>query len=429
MHFKKLSITMTTLPHQRPLSLALIAHAVWLSFLNCTPAFAWGERGHGLVTQVAARLFVARGGIGASSPDPILKPFRDKELMLSHLSNVPDIVWRSLPREQTESLNPTHWINLEYLGFKDSRSVVPLGLSEALSLVRQNCRTSRLEALIPCDQDLPSPSPSPSLSKSADSSNPSRSHATKSAAIFGEVGSAPWRIEQLAGQMESALRGVTNPSATSKNNRSTERRGKKARSGGMGKAAEAQVNDALVAAGLLSHFVADLGQPFHATRNYDGFETGQGGIHSYYETQVIGELDLGLIGRVYDLAKTLSLDSLPEASRIAGRAPRDLAFILAAHSYGQIQVVEALDKKHAIIEPSIMRAGLKIPAKRKPAQEVAMEFGAVVAEHLAWSAVILSEIYWRTWIAAGRPDLSQYASYFYAVSASPVPPTYLTIEN
>jgi hypothetical protein len=229
--------------------------------------------------------------------------------------------------------------------------------------------------------------------------------------------------------MESALRGVTDPSATSRNDRNTERRGKKARSGGMGKAAEAQVNDALVAAGLLSHFVADLGQPFHATRNYDGFETGQGGIHSYYETQVVGDLDLGLIGRVYDLAKTLTLDSLPEAARITGRTPRDLAFILAAHSYGQIRVVEGLDKKHAIIEPSIMRSGLKIPAKRKPAQEVANEFGAVVTEHLAWSAVILSEIYWRTWIAAGRPDLSQYASYFYAVSASPVPPTYLTGEN
>ncbi len=197
----------------------------------------------------------------------------------------------------------------------------------------------------------------------------------------------------------------------------------------MGKAAEAQVNEALVAAGLLSHFVADLGQPFHSSRDYDGFETGQGGIHSYYETQIVGDLDLGLIGRVYALAKTLNLDSLPEAARITGRTPRDLAFILAAHSFGQIPVVQALDKKHALIEPSILRSGLKIPAKRKPAQDVAKEFDAVVTEHLAWSAVVLAEVYWRTWIAAGRPDLSQYASYFYAVSASPVPPSYLTGEN
>jgi hypothetical protein len=426
MHFKKLSIT-TKLPPHLQLALAPAFFAVSLSFLCGTPAFAWGERGHGLVAQVAARLLVARGGFTEDNQDPILKPFRDKELMLAHLSNVPDIVWRGLPREQTESLNPTHWINLEYLGFNDSRSIVPVGLAEALSLVRQNCKTSRLEALIPCEQDFPSPSPFKGAD--AEASKPGKNPTAKSASIFGEVGTAPWRVEQLSGQMETALRAVTNPPSPYKNRRNSERRSKKERAGGMGKAAEAQVNDALVAAGLLAHFVADLGQPFHSTRDYDGFETGQGGIHSYYETQIVGELDLGLIARVYEKAKTLSIDSLPEATRITGRTPRDLTFILAAHSFGQIPVVQALDKKHAVVEPSVLRSGLKIPAKRKPAQAVANEFDAVVTEHLAWSAAFLAEIYWRIWIAAGRPDLSQYASYFYAVSASPVPAAYLTDEN
>lgn len=409
MHFKNASIIKAAQSAQLLFCWATLLPLVAFVVLHGKPALAWGERGHALVTQVAARLFVARGGMGEGA-EPILKPFRDKELMLAHLSNVPDIVWRSLPREQTESLNPAHWINLEYLGIGDGRSVVSLSLPQALALALQNCKTSRLEALIPCDAD---PGAKPT--------------AAKREKIFAEVGSAPWRVEQLSEQMETALRSVHDP-ATANKGKKPARRGKKERQG-MGKAAEAQVNDALVAAGLLSHFVADLGQPFHATRNYDGFETGQGGIHSYYETQVVGELDLGLVGRVFETAKTLNIETLPDAARIAGRTPRDLAFLLAAHSLGQVQVLAALDKRHAVLEPSVFRAGLKIPAKRKPAQDVASEFNGVVTEQLAWSAVFLAEIYWRTWVAAGRPDLSQFSSYVYAITADPVSVSYLTQEN
>lgn len=39
----------------------------------------------------------------------------------------------------------------------------------------------------------------------------------------------------------------------------------------------------------LGHYVADAHQPLHLTRNYDGQYTNQGGIHSRYETKMIGK--------------------------------------------------------------------------------------------------------------------------------------------
>ena len=39
----------------------------------------------------------------------------------------------------------------------------------------------------------------------------------------------------------------------------------------------------------LGHYVADGHQPMHLTRNYDGQYTGQNGIHSRYETKMIGK--------------------------------------------------------------------------------------------------------------------------------------------
>ncbi len=44
---------------------------------------------------------------------------------------------------------------------------------------------------------------------------------------------------------------------------------------------------ALVAASDLAHYVADAHQPLHATRNYNGQETGNTGIHSRYESTML----------------------------------------------------------------------------------------------------------------------------------------------
>lgn len=45
---------------------------------------------------------------------------------------------------------------------------------------------------------------------------------------------------------------------------------------------------AVAAAADIGHYAADLHQPLHLTRNYDGQETGQDGIHSRFESRLTG---------------------------------------------------------------------------------------------------------------------------------------------
>ncbi|MGZ3690486.1 MAG: S1/P1 nuclease [Pseudobdellovibrio sp.] len=44
------------------------------------------------------------------------------------------------------------------------------------------------------------------------------------------------------------------------------------------------VQQALQYAGAMSHYIGDLSQPLHVSANYDGQQTGNNGIHSYFET-------------------------------------------------------------------------------------------------------------------------------------------------
>ena len=46
----------------------------------------------------------------------------------------------------------------------------------------------------------------------------------------------------------------------------------------------------MVIAGTLGHYVADLSQPLHVSMNYDGEETGQKGVHSFFEDACVDEL-------------------------------------------------------------------------------------------------------------------------------------------
>jgi hypothetical protein len=48
---------------------------------------------------------------------------------------------------------------------------------------------------------------------------------------------------------------------------------------------------AIQAAGTLGHYIGDVTQPMHVTKNYDGQSIGRRGIHSYYETNLVGRLN------------------------------------------------------------------------------------------------------------------------------------------
>lgn len=47
------------------------------------------------------------------------------------------------------------------------------------------------------------------------------------------------------------------------------------------------MKSALEYVGVMTHYIGDLSQPLHVTENHDGQQTGNKGIHSYFETTII----------------------------------------------------------------------------------------------------------------------------------------------
>ncbi len=362
-------------------------------------ALAWGQIGHATITQVAARMVAERSG--RKGDDFALKPFRDKELMLAHLSNVPDIVWKDLPREKTKVLNPAHWINFEYFGMHKVAEVRRMGLGDAAALAERHCLVSGLADSVPCV----------GVGKAAGGRaevNPKN----RLSQVFAVTGSAPWRVQQLADRMQQGFEGVNKKSS-----------GRLARK--LNRAQETAVNDALTAAGLLAHFIGDLSQPFHTTLDFDGYKTGQGGIHSYFESEVVAAFGLDLGARVHARASGLKIADFDGAKLFAERDALGLSFLLAANSFGRLDALRQLDAKISVTKPSKEDGAFKVPAVRRPAHQVWAAYEDFVVERLAAGAVVLAEVYWRAWQDAGAPDLSRYATYFYRVSSPPVMLDYL----
>lgn len=50
---------------------------------------------------------------------------------------------------------------------------------------------------------------------------------------------------------------------------------------------QGDMESALEYVGVMTHYIGDLSQPLHVTENYDGQQSGNKGIHSYFETTVI----------------------------------------------------------------------------------------------------------------------------------------------
>lgn len=343
------------------------AFLVAAALVSPSAAFAWGERGHDVVTRVAVRLVEQR-----TNGDPaILTPLLARAGMLAHFSNVPDIVWRStsVSRVVNQLNGPTHWISLDRLDPQPTMARIPFAWKDARERARAN------------GHDL----------------------ATR-------VGTAPWRVAQLARLMREAMQRIPN--------------------GGSTKQLEKPVNDMLLYAGLLSHFIADQANPDHSSKDFDGWHCGQGGVHEYFEASLVDALPLGLAAEVFDHARTIGprqklLASLPsgERSRVEDD-PLRLAFLVTLDSYQQRERMLQLDAKHAVLAPS-RTAPTRKRATRRAAREAAAAQRKLVVERLALAADALATLWLDAWEAAGRPNMKAYKSYAYPLAPAFVFPDYI----
>jgi hypothetical protein len=344
-------------------------------------ARAWGERGHDIVTRVAVRLLAARVARGT----PLALQFGRKEFMLGHLSNVPDIVWRN-QGEAIEKVNaPTHFLDLEYVSPELTFATLPRTPSAALVRMKKLCANP----------------PKGYVCAAKEGSSPDESSA----------GTAPWRAGQLQRLTVESLKASTSNGRTD----------------------DAAVDRVFLTAGIMSHFIGDLGNPYHATRNYDGWETGQGGIHSYFEGAVVSSYPLSLDQEVFDAALTgagleRTLKQIPAAERSAlSRDPLTLALALALDSHSRLEAANAIDRRFARLKPSgVGPDGKRVGAERREASELRVKFHGLTVERLATAAEVLARLWLLAWEDAGQPDFKGYRSFAYPVAPEFIPPDYLS---
>lgn len=125
------------------------------------------------------------------------------------------------------------------------------------------------------------------------------------AANLKRWGTLPWRVEEMAGSLQRSFEG-------------------------MGRSGAYSISDVILFSAVTGHYLQDATQPFHATDNYDGYQTGNAGIHSRFERDLIEKFGTRL--------------RLTPAKPTPITNPRDFSFDTLITSYGLVDRVLAADK-------------------------------------------------------------------------------------
>lgn len=344
----------------------LIFIEVFIALTVNSQAFAWGEKGHNLVTVIAVELLKDK----MSANPKIVRPFESKQEMLGHISNIPDIYWRSLDKDLRNIGDPAHYIDWEYINKNPSFKNIPLEVAEIQKRYAKNCDKENKEI-----QDCPY-------------------EKTRKEKFYLTAGYNPWRAQQFWDYATSELKSYQNSKESDK---------------------AKHIDKALLGFGLMSHFIADLSNPMHNTSDYDGWDVNQGKLHSYFETYVVNKYRPKLFDQVYQLALKDKPASLvrKEIPKNLQNNPLAIALSLSFSAYTKKQQLLDLDRKYALVKESKFEKGKRVNAERKEPEEVKEHFETFVIEQLAVAADILSDMWILSWENAGKPDLSEYGSFEY----------------
>jgi hypothetical protein len=343
---------------------------------------AWGPVGHQEVAKIAAK--VAK------------EKYKNKELSAAFLSNieslaalslVPDNQWKNgLPPEVMQSLSPAHFLDFEFISTTTIEpSALPFKVGDATALMMKNCAESGLSEKLDCKAKV-----------STDK-------------ILDAAGSVTWRIGQISDLLVTTFKAIKE--LQDKNASKSE--------------IEAQVKKVILYSGILAHYIGDITQPLHITKNYDGGDTGQKGIHAYFETKLVDAQPHGFDKQAFDYAmnanaaSTLIKTASEKTSKISLKKwmPVEWSFVVALDSNEQMAPVLKLDREVAIISKdrklkdalsSENVYGLDVSTSRRSPNEVAAEFNEVLTQRIGLAADFLAMIWDRAWTEGGSPILSKY---------------------
>ena len=322
-------------------------------------ALAWGGRGHDSICEVATYLV----------KNERLKEFvQFRPQVFGHLCNVPDIYWKSLPKEQTPFGNSAHYINAEAIGLKLSQ--VPLDF-KALS-EKYNGQPNLFEKKETIEN------------------------------VAKDVGSIWWRVDQLMGL--AAKQAAIIKDAPLPSNKGEEQNEKLPYN--------SAIYNWMVNIGVMGHFVGDASMPFHNSSDHDGWYAGHGGIHSYYEDAVVGQFDGDLQSLILQRARELQKQpgktaflkgsTLEKMQKLSESAAAEIPAVLAADPIIKKSIIKQVEGKE-----------VRIAAERKSPKVGLVQFKKRIIDQMARSSLLLANLWDESYKNLGSPDLSAYRSYRY----------------
>lgn len=345
----------------------IILFAVLVSF-HTKIVWAWGGRGHDSICETATFLV----------QEPGLAQFlKSKPHIMGHLCNVPDTQWRSLDKKAKSAGDPTHYVDPEILGFIPK--TLPLDLKKLTTDFTGKTNQYDTEKKI--------------------------------FSVTREMGTSWWRVDQFM-RLISGLKPIFEkaPAALAKSDEQNEQL-----------PYNKAVYDFLVYSGVMGHFVGDTSMPYHNTTNYDGWKNGHGGIHGYYEDQVVSEISGDLHSKILKGAKKIKKADYLKSDLSTLEKMR----IFSQISFDEIKKLEAWDplikKSEVKIENGM---SLRTPAQRKLPAEALKKIEPLLISQMARSSVFLAHLWDEAYRSAGKPDLTKYKSYKYPTTVEFIFPDY-----
>lgn len=141
-------------------------------------------------------------------------------------------------------------------------------------------------------------------------------------------------------------------------------------------------SDTVLFAAVVSHYAQDAHQPFHATDNYDGQRTGNSGIHSRFERDLIERFQSRLTLRTSTVRPILH--------------PRDAAFDALLESYQLVDRVLQADREAS--------AG-KDTYDDEYFEKLFRQVQPILEERMAKAISVTAGLIAGAWEQAGRPSL------------------------
>lgn len=336
---------------------------------------AWGGRGHHTICDAATFLV---------QNDELKKFLTTRPHVMGHLCNIPDIYWRN--GDFNKEGAPTHYIDVEIIPY--SIQDTPLDLQKLTEDLNGKKKANKDQII----RSLPH-----------------------------ELGTLWWRADQFFKRSLLDKEALQKSKAGAK----LEPKDEQDENNSFNKA----VYGFFTNLGIMGHFVGDASQPFHSTDDYDGYNKGHGGIHSYYEEAVVAELDYDLQEKVYKEGKKL-INAQRKEKFLTAKTVLEKMKALSILSFADIEPVLKIDK---LVKPSevIEEKGMKIrkAAQREPLSKTIKKFEPLVVKHMGRSAALLATLWDQAYLEAGSPNLSSYRSFKYPITPDFVMPDYYEIKK